>query len=223
VAPLARYGIRGALWYQGESNRGNGMKYSKLMEALITGWRSVWGEGDFPFYYVQLAPYRYDDNNLQLPELWQAQVAALKIPNTGMVVINDIGNIKDIHPQNKAEVGRRLALLALAKTYGRAVAYSGPFYQGMNVEGGKIRLRFEQAAGLASRDGKALNGFAIAGADKKFVPALAEIEGETVVVSAEGVAAPVAVRFAWDQVAEPNLVNRAGLPATAFNTETWPL
>jgi sialate O-acetylesterase len=223
VAPVAPYAIRGALWYQGESNRSDGMKYRAQMEALIAGWRAVWGEGDFPFYFVQLAPYRYDEKNLELPALWEAQVAALKIPNTGMAVINDIGNINDIHPQNKFDVGERLALLALAKTYGQDVVCSGPFYKGMKIEGDKVRVSFENATGLASRDGKDLTWFTIAGADKKFVPAVAKIGGETVVVSADGVTAPVAVRFAWDQTAEPNLTNKAGLSATAFDTETWPL
>ena len=146
-------------------------------------------------------------------------------PNTGMAVTTDIGNVKDIHPKNKQEVGRRLALWALAKTYGKSdLVYSGPLYDSMTVEGNKIRLKFKHTGGgLVAEGGKPLSHFTIAGEDQKFVPATAEIDGDTVVVSSPDVAKPVAVRFGWDQNAEPNLFNKAGLPASPFRTDDWPL
>ncbi|HVA51312.1 MAG TPA: sialate O-acetylesterase [Pirellulales bacterium] len=223
IHPLAPFAVRGALWYQGEANVGQGRHYHDLMKGLILGWRSVWGQGDFPFLFVQLAPYRYGDNAVALPELWEAQTATLKVPNTGMAVTTDISNIHDIHPRNKQEVGRRLALWALAKYYGKSdLVYSGPLYETMALESNRIRLKFQHAdGGLISRDGKPLSWFSIAGADKKFVPAAATIDGESVVVESADVSAPLAVRFGWDQVAEPNLANKAGLPASPFRTDDW--
>ena len=223
IHPLAPFALRGALWYQGESNRGQGMHYHDLMQALIRGWRTVWGQGNFPFLFVQLAPYKYDNNVTALPEIWEAQTATLATPNTGMAVITDIGNTADIHPRNKQEVGRRLARWALAKTYGKSdVVYSGPIYESMAVEGKRVRLKFKHAeGGLAARDGKPLSWFSIAGADKKFVKANAMIDGETVLVESPEVASPAAVRFGWHQLAEPNLVNQAGLPASPFRTDHW--
>jgi sialate O-acetylesterase len=224
VAGLVPFGIRGAIWYQGESNVADGMLYCDKMKALIAGWRKAWGQGDFPFYYVQLAPYRYGNEPLRLPELWEAQVAALSIPNTGMAVTNDIGTIADIHPKNKQHVGKRLALLALANTYGQmGIVYSGPLYKSMKIDGNKIRVSFDHVAGgLASRDGEPLSWFEIAGPDGKFVKADAKIDGDTVVVTSEEVAQPVAVRFAWSQVALPNLMNKEGLPASAFRAGQTP-
>jgi sialate O-acetylesterase len=224
VAALVPFAIRGAIWYQGESNITEGMLYYEKMKALIAGWRKAWGQGDFPFYYVQLAPYRYGNEPLKLPELWEAQVAALSIPNTGMAVTNDIGTVGDIHPKNKQDVGKRLALIALAKTYGQmGVVYSGPLHKSMKIEGDKIRISFDHiGTGLASRDGQPLSWFEIAGPDGKFVKADAKIDGLTVVVTGEGVAQPVAVRFAWSQVAQPNLMNKEGLPAAAFRAGQVP-
>jgi sialate O-acetylesterase len=221
VAGLVPYAIRGAIWYQGESNVTEGMLYFEKMKALIAGWRQVWGQGDFPFYYVQLAPYRYGNQPQNLPGLWEAQVAALSIPNTGMAVTNDIGALGDIHPKNKQDVGKRLALWALAKTYGQKdVVYSGPLYKSMKIEGDKIRISFDHAGGgLVSRDGEPLSWFEIAGPDGKFAKADAKIDGDTVVVSSEEVTQPAGVRFAWSQVAQPNLMNRNGLPASAFRTD----
>ncbi len=218
VAPLVPFAIRGAIWYQGEANLRDGMLYFHKMQALIAGWRKAWNQGDFPFYYVQIAPYQYRANPMLLPELWQAQTAALAIPNTGMAVTNDIGTIHDIHPRNKQEVGRRLSLWALAGTYGKhGIVYSGPLYKSMKIDDGKIRVSFEHVGtGLASRDGKPLTWFEIAGPDGKFVSANAAISGDTVVVSSDKVKHPVAVRFAWSQEAEPNLMNKEGLPASAF-------
>jgi len=219
VAPLVPYGIRGAIWYQGESNNGEGMLYFEKMKALINSWRRLWGQGDFPFLYVQLAPYRYNKPEA-LPGIWEAQLAALSIPNTGMAVLTDIGNVADIHPRNKEEVGRRLSLWALAKTYGESSQeYSGPLYKAMKVQGHKAILTFDHGDGLKSLDGKPLTWFTVAGDDKKFVEAKAEIVGNTVVVSSDAVASPVAVRFGWHETAEPNLANGAGLPASPFRTD----
>lgn len=222
VHPLIPFAIRGVIWYQGEGNVGDGLWYYHRMRALIQGWRRAWGQGDFPFYYAQLTPLNWGGKPKdQHAELWEAQAEALRIPNTGMAVTNDIGNVGDAHPKNKQEVGRRLALWALANTYGeRDVVYSGPVYRSMAMEGAAVRLRFDHThGGLSSRDGKPLTWFTVAGADNKFVPAKAEIDGESLLVSAEGVAKPVAVRFAWHQTAEPNLMNKAGLPASAFRTD----
>jgi sialate O-acetylesterase len=222
VHPIVPFAIRGALWYQGESNRGQGMHYNELMKGLIQGWRTVWGQGDFPFLFVQLAPYRYDANATALPEIWEAQTATLAFPNTGMAVTTDIGNISDIHPRNKQEVGRRLALWALAKTYGKDdMVYSGPLYKSMKIDLDQAELTFDHAAGLKTRDGQPLTWFSIAGEDKKFHPAEATIEGDKVIVRSAKVQSPVAVRFGWDQIAEPNLANGAGLPASPFRTDTW--
>ncbi|HVX14334.1 MAG TPA: sialate O-acetylesterase [Pirellulales bacterium] len=223
IHPLAPFTIRGALWYQGEANVGQGMHYRDLMRGLIRGWRSVWGQGDFPFLFVQLAPYRYGGHPQALPELWEAQAATLNVPNVGMAVTTDISDINDIHPRNKQEVGRRLALWALARFYSQnELVYSGPLYESMTVEGGRIRVKFRHAAGgLAVRGDKPLSWFSIAAADKKFVPAQATIDGETVVVEAAEVGTPVAVRFGWHQTAEPNLMNKSGLPASPFRTDDW--
>ena len=193
------------------------------MKALIAGWRTVWGQGDFPFLFVQLAPYRYGGDPLALPAIWEAQTASLAIPNTGMAVTTDIATVGNIHPPNKQDVGKRLALWAWATTYGKkALVYSGPLYQGMKAEGGKVRVSFDHVGGgLASRDGKPLSRFQVAGADKKFVDAQAAIEGDAVVVSSEAVKQPVAVRYGWHQEAEPNLMNKEGLPASPFRTDKW--
>lgn len=224
VAPLVPFAIRGALWYQGESNLGEGMLYYEKMKALIGGWRKVWGQDDFPFYYVQLAPFRYGGDPLMLQGIWEAQVKALSIPNTGMAVTVDIvDNVRDIHPRNKQDVGKRLALWALAKTYGKkAIVYSGPLYKSMKVEGETIRIYFDHAgSGLASRDGRELTHFEIAGSDKKFVKAKAIIDGDTALVSSDEVKKPAAVRYGWREDAEPNLSNKEGLPASPFRTDDW--
>jgi sialate O-acetylesterase len=223
IHPLVPFSIRGALWYQGESNNGEGMLYYEKMKALIEGWRSVWHEGDFPFLFVQLAPYRYGGADpTPLARIWEAQTAALALPNTGMAVTNDVGNPKDIHPKNKQDVGKRLALWALAKTYGKQIVFSGPLYKSMSVDGSKIRVKFDHVGGgLVARNGKPLDWFKIADEDKKFVEAEATIDGDSVVVSSSSVAKPVAVRFAFDQVADPNLQNVEGLPASAFRTDKW--
>jgi len=222
VHALVPFALRGAIWYQGESNNGEGMLYCERMKALIAGWRAVWGQDKLSFYYVQLAPYRYGRTpSTNLPGIWEAQTAALAIPDTGMAVTVDIGNVRDIHPRNKQDVGKRLALWALAKDYGReGLVYSGPLYKAMKVEGGKVRIRFDHVGGgLISRDGKPLTCFTIAAEDGKFMPASATIDNETVVVSSDAVGAPTAVRFAWTDDSEPNLSNKEGLPASPFRTD----
>ncbi len=216
------FGIRGALWYQGESNRGQGVAYEQRMHALINGWRTVWNQGDFPFLFVQLAPYKYGptDPNFLLPQIWEAQTKTLAMKNTGMAVTTDITHLTDIHPKNKQDVGKRLALWALAKTYGKeGLVYSGPLYKSMKVEGNKVRIEFDHVGGgLKSRDGKPLSWFTIAGKEGDFVEATATIDGKSVVVSSDKIAEPAAVRFGWDQLAEPNLMNAEALPAGPFRT-----
>ncbi len=224
VHALVPFGIRGAIWYQGEANRNDGPIYFEKMKALILGWREVWGIGDFPFYYVQLAPFSYGypgparAGNLAVTR--EAQRKALTIQNTGMAVTTDIGNLYDIHPRNKQEVGRRLALWALAKSYGQKdIVYSGPLYRSMHVSNAKIRIQFDHAeSGLMSRDGKPLDWFEIAGTDTIFVRAQALIKGNEVEVWSGQVDNPLAVRFGWHEEAVPNLVNKEGLPASPFNT-----
>lgn len=226
VHGLVPFALRGALWYQGESNHGDGMLYTDKMKALIGGWRQVWAKPEMPFYFVQIAPFEYGQEAYDvLPRFWEAQAAAAAIPGAGMAVIHDVGNIKDIHPANKQAVGHRLALLALARTYGRqGLEDSGPVYRTMTLAGNTIRLEFDHVGtGLAARDDKALTGFEVIDAEgEDFVPAEARLEGTAVVVSAAAAPQPVAVRFAWHKVAEPNLMNKEGLPAWPFRAGTVP-
>jgi sialate O-acetylesterase len=220
IAPLVPYAIRGALWYQGESNNGEGMLYHEKMKALIDGWRTAWNDPEMPFYFVQLAPYRYG-NPENLPGIWEAQTATLSVPHTGMAVTVDISTVGDIHPPNKQDVGKRLSLWALAHTYGReGLVYSGPLLKSAKVEGDKIRISFDHVGGgLVALDGQPLSHFTIAGADGTFVEAQATIDGETVVVHADSVKEPQHVRFGWHEEAEPNLSNKEGLPASPFRTD----
>jgi len=225
INPLLPYGIRGAIWYQGESNVERAYQYRKLFSAMIQDWRNVWDEGNFPFYFVQLANYmkvKPQPADDAWAELREAQTMALELPNTGMAVTIDIGEAKDIHPKNKQEVGRRLALNALAKTYGKDIPYSGPMYKTMKIDGDKIRLKFTNAdGGLKIKDGKQLKGFAIAGSDKKFVWANANIKGDEVIVWSSKIKNPVAVRYAWAANPVCNLYNGADLPASPFRTDDW--
>ncbi|MCX7047101.1 MAG: 9-O-acetylesterase, partial [Candidatus Sumerlaeota bacterium] len=226
VYPIVPLAVRGAIWYQGESNH-NEKDYKEKTEALVGGWRKVFGQDDLTFLYVQIAPYLYgSEASWIVPEFWEQQTAALAIPNTGMVVTTDIGDVKDIHPKNKQEVGRRLALLALAKTYGKKdIVCSGPSYKSLVIEGNKIRLTFDNVGGgLAARGGKPLDWFEVIDADEGgFVKAQAEISGaNSVVVSAPEVKKPVAVRFAWSKIAEPALMNKEGLPAIPFRAGNAP-
>lgn len=226
IHPLIPFSIAGALWYQGEANMGEGMKYAERMKALITGWRTLWGEGDFPFYFVQIAPFNYGGNPQTEAELWEAQTyVGNNVTNAGMVVVNDIGNLADIHPNDKQDVGHRLALLALARTYGQTgLVSTGPTFKSLAVEGDTLRVNFDNAdGGLATRDGKAPDWFEIIDADEGgFVKADARIDGQSVVLSAPDVKHPVAMRFAWSGLAEPNLVNAAGLPTGAFRSGDVP-
>ncbi|WP_420321950.1 sialate O-acetylesterase [Flagellimonas sp.] len=223
IHPLLKFNIAGAIWYQGESNRANSKSYYRSFPFLIESWRDLW-KNDFPFYFAQIAPFDYDKDkkDIKAAVVRDAQLQTmLTVPNTGMAVTNDIGNLKDIHPTNKQEVGRRLALWALAKTYGvKDVPYSGPVYEKMEVKKGKIILTFDHADGL-TMNGKALTEFQIAGTDKKFVDAKAKIKGNKVEVYTKEVKKPVAVRFAFYDKALPNLYNAAGLPASAFRTDDW--
>ena len=226
LKPVIPYGVKGAIWYQGESNIGRAEQYAKLFPAMIADWRKLWGQEKFPFIFVQLAPYRYDKSDPAiLAEAWEAQLKTFcSVPDVGMAVTTDIGDVKDIHPKNKQEVGRRLALWALVNTYGKMGAYSGPIYDSMTIEGNKIRLKFKHVAGgLVAEGDKPLSHFTIAGEDEKFIEAKATIEQDTVVVQSDAVAKPVAVRFAWSDTAEPNFFNKASLPASPFRTDNFKL
>ncbi|MHC4087760.1 MAG: sialate O-acetylesterase [Planctomycetota bacterium] len=226
IAPLIPYSIGGAIWYQGESNAGRAYQYRKLFPAMITNWRKDWGQGDFPFLFVQLANFMAVDPepvDSAWAELREAQLMTLALPNAGMAVIIDIGEARDIHPKNKQDVGKRLALWALGKTYGKKLTYSGPIYKSKRTEGNKITLEFEHVGGgLTAGEGEPLKGFAVAGADHKFVWADAKIEGDTVVISSDKVSEPAAVRYGWANNPVCNLYNKEGLPASPFRTDDWP-
>ncbi|HEX3998425.1 MAG TPA: sialate O-acetylesterase [Pirellulales bacterium] len=221
IAPLVPFAIRGAIWYQGEANVGRAAQYRELLPTMIRNWRSEWKQGDFPFGVVQIAPFDYH-GGIPEAELWESQVyTAESVPNTGLITTMDIGELKNIHPKNKQEVGRRLAMWALAKVYGENVEYSGPIYKSMEIDGDKIKISFDHLdGGLKSRDGKPLTEFTITGPDGKFQPAKAEIEGSTVVVESDKVSNPVAVRFAFHDTAQPNLESKEGLPAVPFRTDS---
>ncbi len=221
ITPITPFGIRGVLWYQGESNQLAPNLYKEMMEDMIKNWRDDWDQGNFPFYYVQIAPCNYN-NGVNSALLREAQLFAMDITNTGMAVTMDIGNPNDIHPKNKKDVGKRLALWALAKNYGfKNLVFSGPVYKKMRIDGNKIVLVFNYADGLKTRDGKDPSHFEIAGDNKKFFPAIAEIKNKKIVVYSDKVKKPVAVRYGWSDIAEPNLCNKANLPASSFRTDDW--
>jgi len=225
INPLLSYAIRGVIWYQGEGNAERAYQYRTLFKTLIKDWRNAWDMGDFPFLFVQLANFKdvkSQPSDDSWAELREAQSMALELQNTGMAVTIDIGDAKDIHPTNKQDVGKRLALNALANVYEKDIPYSGPMYKSMKVEGSTIRLNFNNTnAGLKIKDNKELKGFAIAGNDKKFVWAKAKIVGEEVVVWNSKVKDPIAVRYAWASNPICNLYNGAGLPASPFRTDNW--
>jgi sialate O-acetylesterase len=227
ISPIIPYAIKGVIWYQGEQNTPRANMYRKLFAALIADWRTRWQEDDFPFLFAQLASYKVSPKQQCEPVQWaqlrEAQLKTLELPNTAMAVTLDIsGDPRAIHPKNKQEVGHRLALCALAKTYGKHIEYSGPLYKSMKVESGKICLTFTHTEGLVAK-GDELKGFTIAGADQKFVPAHAVIKDGTVIVEHSEVKDPVAVRYGWsDVIGECNLFNAAGLPASPFRTDNWP-
>jgi sialate O-acetylesterase len=221
IAPLTSYAIKGAIWYQGETNTNNPKLYETLLPLMIKNWRNDWNIGNFPFYYVQIAPYNY--GNTTFSELLrEAQLKTLSVPNTGMVVTLDIGNPQNVHPGNKKDVGDRLAFWALAKTYNKKLSYSGPLYKTMKVQNNKITLSFDYATGGLLL--KPLNGaynFMIAGEDKVFKKARVKINGNKLAISNPEIKNPVAVRYAWSNIAEATLFNNKGLPASSFRTDNW--
>ncbi|MCE0497745.1 MAG: sialate O-acetylesterase [Methylacidiphilales bacterium] len=237
IAPLIPYAIKGTIWYQGESNAGNGPEYRTLFGRMITDWREKWGEGDFPFLFVQLASF--DAGPVpNWPYLRESQLKTLSLPNTGMASAVDLGdfhNLKNIHPLDKLDVGLRLALAAKHVAYGQNLVYSGPIYDSFTVEGNAIRVNFTQTGGgliigrppwidpsVAPWPVDKLTGFEIAAADGNYVPADAKIDGNTVVISSPQVTQPVFVRFAWSNVVKANLYNKEGLPAAPFRTDNQP-
>jgi len=227
VAPITNLSVRGAIWYQGETNiiRKNGFTYLDKMKDLINGWRKAFNHSDMPFYFVQIAPWsgeRYETG--ELPAVWEAQTATLNLPHTGMAVTTDlVDDIADIHPRNKRDVGNRLARWALAKVYDQKdLIYSGPIFKSLQINGTKAKVDFHfTGTGLKSRDNEELNEFQIAGANGEFFDAVAVIAGSSVVVSCDKIAKPTQVRFGWHKVANPNLVNSDGLPASPFQTQGW--
>ncbi|HEY8994555.1 MAG TPA: sialate O-acetylesterase [Lacunisphaera sp.] len=216
IAPLQPYAIRGVIWYQGEANSGQALLYRRIFPNLVADWRRAWGQGDFPFLYVQIAPFHE-----MVPEIREAQRLSLaKIPNSAMAVTIDVGDANDIHPVDKKPVGERLALAARAVAYGEKIEYSGPLFESLSIEGSHAMLKFSHVGSGLVAPGGELKGFTIAGADRKFYPAKAKIVRGLVEVSAADVPAPVAVRYAWANVPEGNLFNRAGLPASPFATDS---
>lgn len=219
IAPIIPFGMRGVIWYQGESNVGRAAQYAQLFPAMIHDWRNRWKEGEFPFYFVQIAPFPYAGDGMQAAALRDAQRRSLRVPNTGMVVTLDIGDTTNIHPANKEEVGRRLSLWAFNKIYGeKDIVYSGPLFNRMKVKGNKAIISFKFTDGGLITKGGGLTSFEIAGKDGKFVPAKARIEGTNVIVESNQVAHPTAVRYAWRDTDVPHLFNKAGLPASSFST-----
>lgn len=225
IAPVIPYGIRGAIWYQGESNAGKAYEYRHLFPTMIKNWRADWKQGEFPFLFVQLAPFtaiKKEPIESNWAELREAQLLTTRdVPHTGMAVITDVGDEKDIHPKWKEPVGARLALAARAIAYGERIDYSGPVYDGVKIDGNKAVLSFKHLGGGLVSKGGPLQGFTIAGADKKWHNAEAEIQDDKVVVWSNEVSQPVAVRFGWANYPVVNLWNKAGLPATPFRTDDW--
>lgn len=228
VNPLIPYAIEGAIWYQGESNAGRAYQYRKAFPLMITDWRQRWNQGDFPFYFVQLASFNAGNGDTQKGSTWaelrEAQTATLSLPNTGMAVTIDIGESKDIHPRNKQDVGKRLAAIALNNLYQKNTECSGPMYQAMKTVGNKIELSFTHiGTGFMAKDKYGyIKGFEIAGPDQKFHFAQAQVTGDKLVIYSDKVPAPVAVRYAWaDDMPEANLYNKEGFPAVPFRTDNW--
>jgi sialate O-acetylesterase len=228
IHPLIGYPIAGAIWYQGESNAGRAMQYKKSFPLMIKDWRKQWKD-DFPFYFVQLANFRANNGSNATggstwAELREAQTETLQLPNTGMAVIVDIGESGDIHPKNKQDVGKRLAAISLAKTYGKSHVFSGPTFQSMRVEGNIVRLQFSNVEGgfVVKNKYGYVNGFEVAGEDQKFHYAKATVEGNMIFLLSDEVDKPIAVRYAWaDDPNDVNLYNKAGFPAVPFRTDTW--
>jgi sialate O-acetylesterase len=225
INPMVGFGIRGAIWYQGESNRNEADKYVLLLPGLVENWRSVWGVGDFPFYYIQIAPYDYGPTGLNSAYLREAQLkASTAIPNIGMASIMDIGEETCIHPADKKAGSERLAFLALVNTYGKSgFASSGPILKEMTAEGSIVKLTFNNAVNGLTSYGKELSCFEVAGANKRFYPAKAFITGAGVTLFSPSVAAPVAVRYAFKDFITGDLFNTEGIPASSFRTDDWPM
>jgi sialate O-acetylesterase len=225
LAPVIPYGIKGAIWYQGESNDSRAYQYRRLFPAMINNWRELWVEGKFPFFFVQLANFKDtapEPAESNWAELREAQTMTLSLPKTGMAVAIDIGDGKDIHPKNKQDVGKRLELNALKVAYGKKIVNSGPMYKSVKFKDGRAYIKFTYTgSGLTTKNGEQLKGFAIAGADKKFVWAKAEISGDKVVVWNDKITKPASVRYAWADNPVCNLYNKEGLPASPFRTDNW--
>jgi sialate O-acetylesterase len=227
INPLIPFAMRGALWYQGETNAGRAYEYRSSFPLMIKDWRNRWQQGNFPFYFVQLASFDAAGGNSTKGSTWaelrEAQTRTLSLPNTGMAVTTDVGESKDIHPKNKQDVGKRLAAIALQKTYGKIKVGSGPMYQSMKILGNSVTLSFTSTgSGLMAKGGDRLTGFEAAGADKIFYPATAVIRGSTVIVSSTEVNKPVAIRYGWsDDAGNINLFNKEGFPASPFRTDNW--
>jgi sialate O-acetylesterase len=224
VAPVINYTIKGFVWYQGESNTGRADEYAAIQPAMIADWRNKWKQNDAPFLYVQLPgfmDYNYVPSESQWAQLREAQLKSLSVPKTGMAVAIDLGEWNDIHPDNKKDVGERLALVAEKIAYGENIVYSGPIYQSSKKEGNKIIVSFDHiGSGLITKDGEEPGGFAIAGADKKFVWARTKIDGDKIIVWNDDIQSPAYVRYAWaDNPVNPNLYNKEGLPASPFRTD----
>lgn len=222
IWPIMPYGIAGAIWYQGESNCGNHQVYSRLMKNLIGNWRAGFKK-DFPFYQVQIAPYDYGEGGTSEFLREQQEIVTRAVPNTGMVVVSDlVDNIKDIHPKNKIDVGRRLANYALAEKYAQDVGtYKSPAFESMKVEKNKVRVHFSNAGTGLKCTGKTPLTFLVAGADGNFFPATAKIDGSSVILSARQVKAPVAVRYCFDDTSTPDVFSAGGLPLAPFRTDKW--
>ncbi len=227
INPLIPYTVKGAIWYQGESNAGRAYEYRKSFPMMIKDWRKRWGLGDFPFYFVQLASFKAAGGTSASGSTWaelrEAQHQTLSLPHTGQAVTIDIGETDDIHPRNKQDVGKRLAAIALHDSYGQDVVYSGPVYKNVKIKGPDATIHFNHVhSGLTTNGSGSVIGFEIAGADKQFYPAEARIEGQTVVVSSPSVSKPKAVRYAWaDDPGKSNLFNADGFPAAPFRTDQW--
>lgn len=230
IRTVAPFTIKGFLWYQGETNcfMNESIVYAYKMNALIQQWRTQWGDSSLPFYYVQIAPYTYSksksdyplDKNT-LPKFWEAQTLCLKIPHTGMAVINDLPDgVGGIHPTGKWAVGQRLAAIALHRDYGKKVVYSGPLYERNTINGRQMNIFFTHlGAGLTTRNGQPLHYFELAGEKGMYYPANAEIQGDHIVLSCSQVPHPARARFGWDETAQPNLINKDGFPAVPFRTD----
>jgi len=227
INPIVPFAIKGAIWYQGENNASRAYQYRKLFPAMITDWRTKWREGDFTFLWVSLANFMKANENpigSEWAELREAQNMTLSLPKTGQAMAIDIGQAEDIHPKNKQDVGYRLAVNALKIAYDKSIVNSGPSFKSMNVEGGKIRIAFDNiGSGMKAKDKYGyVKGFAVAGADQKFYWANASIENNTILVWSDKVPVPVAVRYAWaDNPDDANLYNIEGLPAVPFRTDQW--